>query len=161
MPNMNNETILVAVVAVIALAVVLQTLLLPAVLLGLRKATRSLHEEIEDLRSSVVPLINNTRDVITRLSPKVEGIVDTVDAIAKSLHNQSLEVQSAAGEAVEGLRSQVLRIDAMLTSVLDNVDRAGLYVVESVGRPVRQLSKLVGSIKAVIETLRGPAPRPR
>ena len=159
MPNMNNETILIAIVAVIALAVVLQTILLLAVFLGLCKAARSLHEEVENLRSSVMPLVDNTRDAISRLSPKVEGIIGSVEAIAQSLQKQSIEVQASVDEAVEGLRSQVLRVDAMLTGVLDSADRAGLYVVESVGRPVRQLSRLVGSIKAVIESLLGPAPR--
>src|ERR1035441_9621999 len=126
MPNMNNETILIAIVAVIALAVVLQTILLLAVFLGLRKAARSLHEEVENLRSSVMPLVDNTRDAISRLSPKVEGIVASVEAIAQSLQMQSMEVQASVGEAVEGLRSQFLGIAAMVTCVLASADRAGL-----------------------------------
>jgi hypothetical protein len=49
----------------------------------------------------------------------------------------------------------------MTTSGLDAVDRAGNYVADTVGRPVRQLAGLVAAAKAVVESLRGPVREPR
>jgi len=41
------------------------------------------------------------------------------------------------------VRFQAGRIDAMTTNGLDAVDRAGSFVADSVGRPVRQIAGLV------------------
>jgi hypothetical protein len=49
----------------------------------------------------------------------------------------------------------------MFTSVLDAVDRAGGFVAETVSRPVRQVSGLLSSIRAIIESLRSPSSEPR
>jgi hypothetical protein len=44
----------------------------------------------------------------------------------------------------------------MFTTVLDAVDRAGGFVAETVSRPIRQVSGMLSSIKAIIESLRTP-----
>jgi methyl-accepting chemotaxis protein len=159
MPNLDNETILLAITAVIGLALLLQTIILLAIFLSLRKAARSLHDEVEDLRSSVMPIIYATREAITRFTPKIEGAVDDLAGITQSLRVQTTEMQASANEVIERLRSQLHRLDGMITSVLDAADRAGGFVIASVSKPVRQLSGVMASIKAVLETLRTPTPR--
>ena len=57
MPKLDNETILLAFVAVTGLAVLLQALILLAILVSVRKAARSIKEELEDLRSAAMPVI--------------------------------------------------------------------------------------------------------
>ncbi len=42
----------------------------------------------------------------------------------------------------------------MFTGVLDGVDRAGAYVADAVSKPVRQISGLLASLKAIVESLR-------
>ena len=41
-------------------------------------------------------------------------------------------------------------------SVLDRVERAGSFMSDAVARPMRQLSGLIASVRAAVETLRGP-----
>jgi phage-related protein len=153
---LDNDTLLLAFVGVTAAAIVLQTIILLAVFLAVRKAARSIKEEVEDLRSSLMPIIHNTRDLFARLSPKVESTVDDLAEIAHGLRVQTAEVQSSALEIMEKMRRQTNRLDHMFTTVLDAVDRAGGFVAETVSRPVRQISALLSSIKAMIESLRTP-----
>ena len=143
MPNLDNQTIQLAIVAVTALALLLQTIFLLAILVTVRKTARSLKEEIEDLRSSVMPIIYNTRDLLARVTPQVKG-----------MRVQTEDLQSSAREVVERLRAQASRVDAMLSSVLDAVDRTGDFLTEAVNKPVRQISGLLASVKAVVESLR-------
>jgi uncharacterized protein YoxC len=163
MMKLDNNTIMLAFVGVTAIAIVLQTIILLAVFVAVRKAARGVKDEIEDLRSSMMPIIYNSRDLFTRLAPKVEATVDDLAAIAQGLRAQTAEVQFSAIEIMDKVRRQTSRVDHMFTSVLDAVDRAGGFVAETVSRPVRQISGLLSSMKAIIESLRaGPpiAPRP-
>lgn len=161
MPKLDNETILLAFVAVTGLAVLLQAFILLAILISVRKAARSIKEELEDLRSAAMPVIYNTRDLFSRLAPVIEDTVGDLSEIARGLRVQTEGMQSTATEIVEKVRQQTTRLDAMFTGVLDAIDRAGGFVADAVSKPVRQLSALVASIKAVVESLRVPGEHPR
>lgn len=156
MPKLDNETILLAFVAVTALAVLLQAFILLAILISVRKAASSLKEEAEDLRSSLMPVIYNTRDLISRLAPKLESTVEDLSEIAHGLRVQTIEVQASAFEIMEKLHRQTNRMDAMFTGVLDAAELAGGFVVNVVSKPIRQISGIMASIKAIIESLRTP-----
>jgi len=160
MPNLDSQTILLAVVAVTAFAVLLQAIILLAIFIAVRKAARSLKEEAEDLRSSLMPVIYNTRDLFTRLAPKVEATVTDVAEITHGLREQTTEVRSTVAHVLVRVNRQASRVDAMLTGILDTVDRASGFVTDAVSRPMRQLSRLLASAKAIIESLRTPIPEP-
>ena len=161
MPKLDNETILLAFVAVTGLAVLLQAFILLAILVSVRKAARSIKEELEDLRSAAMPVIYNTRELFTRLAPKVEETVGDLAEIAHGLRVQTEEMQTSVSELIEKARRQTNRLDTMFTGVLDAVDWAGGFVAEAVSRPVRQLSGMVASIKAILESLGSPGGQPR
>jgi hypothetical protein len=155
MPKMDNETILLAFVAVTALAVLLQAIILLAIFVTVRKAARAVREEAEDLRSSLMPIIYNSRDLYSLIAPKIEATVEDLSEIAHGLRVQTEAFQSTAVEVLDRVHRQTSRLDIMFSSVLDAVDRAGGFVAEAVSRPVRQISGMVASIKAIVESLRG------
>jgi methyl-accepting chemotaxis protein len=127
----------------------------------MRKAARSMDEKFEAFRSSVTPLIDNTRSLVTRLTPKVEQTADDLAAITHSLRVQVADVQSAANEIIAHARVQGNRLDSMLSHVLDTLDRTGQFVSDAVNKPMRQFSAILSSVKAVVESLRSGAPEPR
>jgi hypothetical protein len=159
MPTLDPQTIMLAFVAVTGLAVLLQTIILLAIFITIRKAANSLKEQVEDLRSSVMPVVYNTRELITRLTPKIESTVDDLSAMAEGLRTQSADMQTSVTEILDKIRHQTVRLDNMFSSLLDGVDRAGGFVADVVSRPVRQISGLLASVKAIAETLRAPIPR--
>jgi hypothetical protein len=161
MPKFDPQTILLAFVAITGLAVLLQTIILLAIYLTVRKAANSLATQVEDLRSAVMPVVYNTRELFSRLAPKVESTVEDLSQVAQTLRVQSVEVQTSVNEILRKLRNQTDRIDAMFSTVLDGVDRAGGFVAEVVSRPVRQVSSLLNSLKAIVESLRNSSSRSR
>jgi hypothetical protein len=58
---------------------------------------------------------------------------------------------------VDRVRRQTNRLDKMFTGVLDSVDKAGAFVADAVSKPVRQISGLLASLKAIVESLRNSA----
>jgi methyl-accepting chemotaxis protein len=158
MQNLDNQTIQLVLVAVVVLVMLVQTVVLLAVFFVIRKAARSMREDLEDLRSSVAPIIYNTRDLLTRLTPKIEETTSDLAVLAHSLRTQAADVQSAADEIVERVRRQAGRLDTMLSNVLDAVERASVFMADAVAKPMRQLSAILASAKAVVESLRTADP---
>jgi uncharacterized protein with FMN-binding domain len=60
-------------------------------------------------------------------------------------------------EIMERVQRQSDRIDGMVSKFLNTVDRAGEFVADAVSTPVRQISGVLRSAKAIIESLRGSA----
>jgi methyl-accepting chemotaxis protein len=154
MPKLDNQTIMLAIVAVTALAVLLQVFILLGIFIAVRKATRTLNEQVEELRNAAMPILTNTRDLITRVTPYVESTVVDVAEVAHGLREQTAHMETAAKGIIERLRQQSSRVDAMFSNVLDAVDRAGSFLTDAVGKPARQLAGMLASVKAVVESLR-------
>jgi uncharacterized protein YoxC len=161
MPNFDNQTIQLLIIAVVALAVVLQAIVLLAIYLSIKKAARSLHDELEEVRTSVMPLVNISRDFFVRIAPNVEAATADVAELVHGLQTRTAALESSAAEILERLQRQTARLDTMLTGVLDTIERIGGFVAEAVTKPMRQLSVLLASAKAIIESLRDSAPEPR
>ncbi|MGD0830416.1 MAG: hypothetical protein ABR907_05690 [Terracidiphilus sp.] len=176
LPKLDNETILLAFAVVTGLAVVLQTILLLVIAVAMRKAAGAIQQEVQDLRSSITPVLFDTRELLVnvqtslangqellanlqgfffRVGPKVETATDDLARITNNLRLQSVEIQASAAEILERVRRQSNRVDEMFSNLLNTVDRAGGFVVESVGKPVRQVSGMLRAAKAIIESLRG------
>jgi methyl-accepting chemotaxis protein len=158
---MNNETLLLFFVAFTGLAVLLQAIILLALFLSIRKTARSMQEEIESLRNAIAPTATNLKDFLSRVGPRMESLTSDLADVAHDLRSQSKEVQASLNEVLDRVHRQTSRMDAMLTNMMDGVERAGGFVVDAVSLPVRQLSAIAASAKAVIGALRAKNPRPQ
>jgi len=154
--SINVENTILAFVAVAALALVVQTIGMIAVLLVARKAAKNVRDEMEQYRSSLMPLILRAREVVEKVAPKVETAADELAVITTRLREQTADVQEAANDIIARTQRQVGRVDHMLSSIFDRVERAGTFVSDAVAKPMRQLSGVIASIKAVVDTLRDP-----
>ncbi len=154
MPNFDTQTLQLALVAAVAVILLLQTIFLLAILFTVRKTARSLKAEVEDLRLSLTSVIGFVRDLLERVSPRVESTVTDLAHMAQGMRQQTADLQASIREILERVRAQMDRVDSMITSVLDAVDRASEFVAGTVSKPVRQISGLLASVKAVVESLR-------
>ena len=160
MSKLDNQTIQLALFALVALAMLAQAIVMFAAFLVVRKAARTADEKFEAFQSSVTPLINNTRALVTRLTPKIEQTAHDLAALTHSLRVQTADVQFAANDFITRARVQATRLDAMLSHVLDTLDRTGHFMSDVVNKPMRQFSAILASVKAVVESLRNGAPGP-
>ncbi len=160
MPNANHETLMLVFVALTGLAVLLQAMILLAIFVALRKTAQQMHDQVDDLRTSVLPVLTESREFLARVGPKLDSVATDLAELAHGLRAQCVDLQATATEMLEKVRHQTSRLDAMFTSVLDTVDRAGGVVTQTVRMPLRQLSAIAASVKAVVTTLRNGTPSP-
>lgn len=161
MQHIDNQTIQLILIAVVVLAMLFQSIILMALFITMRKAARSTSERIESIYTSVTPIIDNSRALLERLTPKIDKTSDDLTALAHSLRMQTDDLQAAANEIIVRIRGQVGRFDALMTNLLDGVDRASNFMADAVAKPMRQVSAILASIKAAVETLRAVEPNPR
>lgn len=158
---MNHETVELAFVGVAALALFVQTIILVAIYAGISKATKSLKQEVDEIKASVMPTAEKTRDLVEktrllvdRLTPKVESTVTDFSELAHLLRVQASDVEVAVEQILDRVRRQTSRLDEMFTGTLDAVDKASSFVTKTVSKPVRQVSGILASAKAIFESLR-------
>ncbi len=156
MHNLDSQTVQLIIVAAVALTMLLQTVVLLAIFSALKKSAAEIRKDVEELRATVVPVIESARELLAHTGPKIEAAVVDAAAIAHNLRRQTVDVQAAANEIIDRMRRQSARADSMLTSVMDGVDKTAGFMTESVSKPMKQISGLLASAKAVIESLRTP-----
>jgi uncharacterized protein YoxC len=165
MANLNLQTTQLIIVAAVALTMLIQGIVLLATFIVLRKTIRTLHEELDETRSKVMglidkihPLVENARELLVHTTPKIESAVADIAVVTQKLRAESHDVQAAASELIERARRQGARMDSMMTKTFDTVDRAASFMTDTIAKPMRQLSAVLASAKAVVEALRtGPA----
>lgn len=154
MANVNNETLLLIFVACTGGAVLMQAIVLLAMLLTGRKALKLAQEQMEELRTDVFPLVKDTKELLTRVGPKIESVASDVAVLVNKVREQSTRVEASAGDVLERVYKQTTRVDSMLTHALDTVDRAGVIVAEVISVPLRQLAGFAAFARAAIGTFR-------
>jgi methyl-accepting chemotaxis protein len=161
MPHIDPQIAQLIFAGVAALALLLQAIVLFLIFIGIRAAITRLRDDFDEFRTSVLPFVTEARDVFTRVAPKIEQTTADVAALTQTLREQSEELKVASTEILEKARRQASRLDAMTTSVLNAADRVGTAVNDAVNRPVRQLSAILASIRAIVDTLRTSEPKVR
>jgi ElaB/YqjD/DUF883 family membrane-anchored ribosome-binding protein len=160
MPKADNQTLELVLFFLVALAMLVQAGVLLAAFLAMRKAARSMNDKIDEVRTQVMPLIETSRTLMTKLAPQIETACDDMATITHTLRVQTANLQSAADEILERARSQAGRLDTMLSSLFDAVDRTGDFMADCINKPIRQFSALLASAKAAIESFRTNVPPP-
>jgi methyl-accepting chemotaxis protein len=152
----NTQNLLLVIVAVGAFALLLQTVFIIALVVTVRRAGKRVQEEIEHYRTALLPLILKTRELVENIGPKLEDTANDLNFVTKRLRQQTAEIQAAADDIIDRTRNQANRVDSMITSVFDRVEQAGTFVSDTVSKPMRQLTGIIASVRAAIETFIGP-----
>ena len=103
-------------------------------------------------------LAAGTKELIAKLRPQLESAADEIASLARDIHSQANQLQASVDDVAQKARHQVDRADGMVTSVFNGLDRFGSFLNNAVHVPIRQVNGVVAAAKAVVDTLRSPAP---
>jgi hypothetical protein len=159
MHSIDSQTIQLIIIGVAALAVVMQAVVLIAILIAMKKAATSMHRDIQELRTSVIPLLLDSRDFFERVAPNIESTTNDVAEIVHTFREKTEAADLTVTEILEKAQLQTTRVDGMLTTALDSVEKVGVFVDKAVSKPVKQISALVAAGRAVVHSLSATAPR--
>lgn len=163
---MNNETLLIVLVVFVALtgiALITQAIVMLVAFLAMRKTIVSLHSDVQEMRTSVMPLLSMSKDLIEKVAPKVESIATDMADLTQRFREQSADLQATTTEILDRVHRQTARVDTIVTGVIDGIEYATTVVADSVSRPVRQITAMLASAKAflsVLTTGRRPGQQP-
>ncbi len=150
---MNHDTLLLIFVGLTAFALVVQALVVLTGFLFARKAVKKLQVDVEDLRSKVTPILVKSREIMERVSPRIDSISSDVADLSRRVREQGEDFQAAASEMLGRVNRQTDRVDSMFTSMFDSMERAGNAVSDSVSKPVRHVNGMVAAAKAFLNVL--------
>lgn len=138
-----------------------QAIVMLVAFLTIRKTIVSLQSDVQEMRTSVMPILTRSKETIDRIAPKIESIASDMADLAQRAREQGIEVQATTTEIMDRIHRQTSRVDTMFTGLIDSVEYASNVVADSVTKPVRQISALLASAKAfltVMATGRRPGP---
>jgi hypothetical protein len=159
--DVNNETLLIIFVACTGAAVLMQALVLLGMYVTLRKAVKMAEQQIEELRINVLPVVKETKDLLTSVGPKIDSLAGDFAAISRGLRTQGSLIKTSASEIVEKVNRQASRVDMMLTNLLDVFDRTTAVVVDAIQVPVRQVTAIAAFARAAVSNFRSPPVHPQ
>jgi len=150
---MNNETLLVIFVGITAVSFAVQAIVMLVACIMMRKAVKAVQVDVQELRTTAMPILAKSRDTLEKVAPKIESVSADVADIASMLKRQTGEFQLVASDILDRVHRQTSRVDNMFTNMADNVEHASNVVVHSVGKPVRQLTAILAGAKAFLSVL--------
>jgi methyl-accepting chemotaxis protein len=143
------ETLLIVFIVVTGLAVVIQTGVLLAFYLALRKSSARIETFAADLESRALPALELAREMHIMLQeyrPKLDNLVTNATETSDLVKRQVKHVDATLTEIVDRTRAQAALVDAMFTRTLERVEDTTELVRHSLIGPLRQVGGVLQGI---------------
>ncbi len=140
-------------IAITGAAVLLQAGILAAMYLAMRKSSARMEALATEVKTKVLPTVEQAQEIMTDLRPKIETIADNLQESTTVVREQVKRMDATVNDVVDRARLQVIRADELLTRTLDRVEQTSDMVHKTVISPVRQLSGLMQGITVGLEFL--------
>ena len=146
-----NNTALTIFIAVTAVAVILQMLILLGMYLAMRKTSAKVELLAEEVKTKVLPTAELAHEMITDLRPKITTVLDNVAVSTTVLRNQMERMDATLTDIIDRTRLQVIRADEFVNSTMDKLEETREAVQRTVVSPVRHISGLMHGVTAGVE----------
>lgn len=141
-------------VAVTALAIVLQAVVLVALFLQLRRTAARVEATIADLNTRLTPILSSVQLLVEDVSPRISSIVSDAAELTRLARGQAQKVDRILTETIERLRLQLIHVDQILTGAMEAVEEAGTRLRDTVWGPVVKASAIIRGIQTGLEFFR-------
>lgn len=138
-------------IALTSLAVLLQAGVLLAMYVAMRKSSARLEALATEMKTKIMPTVDQAQQMMANLRPKVEVIVENIEDATKVIRSEIERVDATVNDMIDRARLQIIRGDELLTRTMDRVEQTSEVVQKTVVSPVRQLSGLMQGITAGLE----------
>jgi len=138
-------------IALTGVAVLLQAGVLLAMYITMRKSSQHMESLASEVKTKVLPTIEQAQQMLTEVRPKVQTIVANAEHATTVLRSQLERVDATVNDVMDRARLQIIRGDELLTRTMDRVEHTSDVVQKTVVSPVRQISGLMQGITAGLE----------
>lgn len=151
----GNSRLLMFFVAMVAIAMVAQAVVVIIAALGAAKARKQFLSIAEDIRAKTMPVVEGARGMVQEMQPKLRVITDNMVETSHIVRAKATEFDSTISDVNQRARAQSARVDDMVTSVLDATEGIASTLQKSVSVPVREFHGLMNGLKAGFDVLTG------
>jgi len=159
---MNETTLIIAFIAVTAVAVVLQTLILAGIYASTRKAGKHVdalatrvNEQVLPLVLKVLPLVEKALSRVEESAPKVQTVISNLAETSDLVRSQAGKIDEAMTEIVGVARTQTANMDVLATRTLQRADVTVEALQHVVMSPLRQANGLMEGVAAGLGSFLG------
>jgi len=142
-----HEWILTIFVAVTAIAVVIQVLILAAVSKALLQVAKTMERIQNSFEQEVHPVLHTFNEIITFASAPTRKILSNLAETTELLRTRAQTADALAAEVIERARAEVIRADQFIAGSLEMMQRASEAVERGVMVPVREMTALVAGLR--------------
>lgn len=145
-----NETLLTVFVAVTAIAVVLQMVILAALYFATKKTSARVEAIAKQVEEKAIPALTLANEMLVDAKPKLATILENMTATTTTVRDQAERLNVTLTDIVDRTRLQVIRADEIVSRTMDRVEETTEAVHHVVLSPVRQLSAMMTGLMAGI-----------
>lgn len=149
----DHSNLLIAFIAVVAAAVVLQAIVLIAMAVGAAKTQKQMLGIVQELQGKAFPIIETISRFVETTTPKVDRITDNLVETTDILRDKAHELDLVVSEATTRARAQIIRADEAVTHSFDTVGRVTSEVQHAIMVPVKHIAGVLNGVRVGIETL--------
>jgi uncharacterized protein YlxW (UPF0749 family) len=142
-------------VMVVALAVVLQTVILAAMFFAFKRTAQRVEQTMDDVRNRALPVLAGVQVMVEEVRPQLASVVSNAAEVTSLARSQAQKMDRVMSEALERVRMQLAHVDQILTGTLETVEDAGTKFKRSVWAPVQSVAAIVRGIQTGLEFYRG------
>lgn len=152
---MNETTLLIAFIAVTAVAVVLQTLILAGIYASTRKASQHVDALANRVNEQVMPLVEKILGRVEESAPKVQTVIANLAETSDLVRLQAGKIDETITEIVGIARTQAGNVDVLATRTMQRADVTVEALQHVVMSPLRQASAVMEGVAAGLGSFMG------
>jgi archaellum component FlaC len=152
---MNLTTLLIVFIAVTAVAVVLQTLILAAVSIAVMRMGKRMQAMQSRVNDKLLPMMEKVQTLVDESVPKLQTVVTNLTESSGVIRSQADKIDGAVTQVVETVRNQATRFDTLSARTLERVDITAATVQNTVTAPIRRLSALLEGVMVGVGSFAG------
>src|SRR5579862_6622494 len=130
-------------VLVIALVFGLQTAILAAIYMQLKRSHEQMGRVVTDLHAQIKPIISRLDFLVGETQPRIVSMVTDASEVVHLARSQAQKVDRVLTEALDRMRIQLIHADQILTGALETIDDAGSTFRRTLLAPVQQATAVV------------------
>jgi len=141
-------------VVVAAAAIVLQTGILIALYVALRRSSARIEGIAGRLEQQASPVLATANIILADAQPKLAEITTNLVESTATMREHVAQVGEATTEIVERVRLQAVRLDEFVTSAANKLESTSEMLQTSVLSPMRRVRAIVQALSAGLNFLR-------
>jgi len=153
----GNSRLLMIFVGMVAVALIVQAIALIAMAVGAAKARKRGLEIVEEIRTKMMPIMDNTHSFIQDTAPKVKIITENFVETSHVIRSKAQEFDVTASDLNAKTRAQAARVDGIVTSALNTTTNVAESIQRGIKVPLREVSGIINGVKAGLDVLVGRA----